>query len=446
MPVRTLCKCGATEGPRPLRRSAGRVPSVRRHRGLSQTRSVADGGTARGGYGGGRITAARSRRSRNRQPPEDDGRQAGGRGVFEHLEEAIQYFDPPSAPVPPRKKKDQTPWARRMFEALLDPSSIQWMLTLGGGLMVLGLIIWLTSLGIFKNPLVVAVAMGIGSLVILGAGWYVALETRYKMAGQALTFLGCVVLPLNLWYYHAQGLITLEGRLWQAGLACCLLYAATVYVLRDPLFMYAVEVGVSLTMLLLLGSFGHADTAVYASLVFMGLALVSIHAERAFAPDAEDVHAPQVWLAAVLVRARRNSAISLLIRCSARALYWLFEPALKLFGMRLGRELPGDPLRAGRGPVAGWRVRLRLQRPRGPPHRRVRVPGGVLCRHGASDADRRIRDQPGDADRRAGRHGAGRRLRRSVFGGRRTGTRTRAPAAGLDPQLPADRAGRLASS
>lgn len=75
-----------------------------------------------------------------------------------------------------------------MFEALLDPKSIQWTLSLGGGLMVLGLIIWLASLGVFDNPLVVAVAMGAGSLVVLGAGWYVSLETRYKLAGQASPF------------------------------------------------------------------------------------------------------------------------------------------------------------------------------------------------------------------------------------------------------------------
>ena len=84
---------------------------------------------------------------------------------------------------------------RRMFEALLDPRSIQWMLTLGGGLFVLGLLIWLVSWGVFQNPAILAVALGIGTLAIVGAGWWVVLTTRFRIAGQALTFLGCVVAP-----------------------------------------------------------------------------------------------------------------------------------------------------------------------------------------------------------------------------------------------------------
>jgi hypothetical protein len=128
---------------------------------------------------------------------------------------------------------------QRMFEALLDPRSIQWMLTIGGGLCVLGLIVWLVSLGIFEDPRVLAAALGAGTLVILGAGWFVALRTRFRIAGQALTFLGCVVAPLNLWFYHTQNLVTVDGHIWVGGVACCLLYAVTVVELRDGIFMYA---------------------------------------------------------------------------------------------------------------------------------------------------------------------------------------------------------------
>ena len=60
------------------------------------------------------------------------------------------------------------------------------MLMLGGGLLVLGAIIWLVSLGIFKDPKVLATAMGFGSLAILGGGWWLELKTRFKTAGQAL--------------------------------------------------------------------------------------------------------------------------------------------------------------------------------------------------------------------------------------------------------------------
>lgn len=52
--------------------------------------------------------------------------------------------------------------------------SIQWMLMIGGGLCVLGLIVWLVSLGVFKDPHVLAGVLGVGTLAILGAGWYVA--------------------------------------------------------------------------------------------------------------------------------------------------------------------------------------------------------------------------------------------------------------------------------
>lgn len=200
--------------------------------------------------------------------------------------EIRQFFDPPSAP-PQAGKPPRAVSLQRMFEALLDPRSIQWMLTLGGGLCVLGLIVWLTSLGIFENKLVLAAVMGVGSLAILGAGWWVSLKTRFRIAGQALTFLGCVVAPLNLWYYAHVDLVSVDDHLWIGGLICCLLYAATVYVLRDPLFVYAVEAGATLTLTLLLAEFGMASDTSCLALILMALGLVSIHAERAFPPTGE---------------------------------------------------------------------------------------------------------------------------------------------------------------
>ena len=101
--------------------------------------------------------------------------------------------------------------------------------------------------------------MGICSLAILAAGWWVSLKTRFRIAGQALTFLGCIVAPLNLWFYAHVDLVSLDDLLWIGGLVCCLLYAATVYVLRDALFIYAVEAGATLTLTLLLAEFGEAS-------------------------------------------------------------------------------------------------------------------------------------------------------------------------------------------
>ncbi len=200
--------------------------------------------------------------------------------------EIDQFFDPPSAP--PKGDSPKTSLSlRRMFEALLDPRSIQWMLTLGGGLCVLGLIVWLTSLGIFENKLVLATATGLGSLAVLGAGWWIRLRTRFRIAGQALTFLGCILAPLNLWFYAHMDLVSVENHLWIGGLACCLLYIATVYVLRDPLFVYAVEAGATLTLTLLLAEFGRASDTSCLALTLMVLGLISIHAERAFSTEGE---------------------------------------------------------------------------------------------------------------------------------------------------------------
>lgn len=200
--------------------------------------------------------------------------------------EIHQFFDPPSA-APMADGSPTSLSLRRMFEALLDPRSIQWMLTLGGGLCVLGLIVWLTSLGIFENKLVLATATGLGSLAVLGGGWWIRLRTHFRIAGQALTFLGCILAPLNLWFYAHMDLVSVENHLWIGGLACCLLYIATVYVLRDPLFVYAVEAGATLTLALLLAEFGKASDTSWLALTLMALGFVSIHAERAFSADGE---------------------------------------------------------------------------------------------------------------------------------------------------------------
>lgn len=104
-----------------------------------------------------------------------------------------EYREPPKKPIPPKPKRTIS-WGK-MFEALLDPRSIQWMLAIGGALGVLGLLIWLGSLGIFENKLVLAVAMGIGTAAVIAAGWWMVLKTRYQTAGRALTMLGCQQFP-----------------------------------------------------------------------------------------------------------------------------------------------------------------------------------------------------------------------------------------------------------
>ena len=263
------------------------------------------------------------------EPPSPSAREAVGTGQStaqepEQAVEITEFLDPPSASV---KDEKESAWLQTMLEALLDPRSIQWMLILGGGLGVLGLLIWLTTWGIFENPLVLAAALGIGSLAILATGWFIVLKTRYKVAGQAVTFLGCVVAPLNLWFWHAQSIVTLDGHLWVGGLVCCLLYAATVYILRDPLFMYAVEAGITLTVGLLLAEVGMVSELSPLCLVLMGLGLASIHAERAFAPDGVFARArfgmPLFWSGHVQL------AASLLILLGTQAANWLLGTSLR---------------------------------------------------------------------------------------------------------------------
>lgn len=179
-------------------------------------------------------------------------------------------------------------WGQRMLTALLDPRSIQWLLALGGGLMVLGGLIWLISRGALQQPLVAAAILGVGSFAVLGSGWWLALKTRYQMAGRALTFLGCVCLSLNLWFYHAQDLLPLDRGLWMAAVVCVVVYVATVRLLRDPLFLYAVQAGVTLTAVLLLGNFGHADSATHLSVLLMTLAMISIHGRLGFPEGKEE--------------------------------------------------------------------------------------------------------------------------------------------------------------
>jgi len=172
-----------------------------------------------------------------------------GKSVQAFPHEASPHAPSTPPPLPPTL-------SQKILQTLLDPRSIQWMLMIGGGLSVLGLLIYLVSIGLFDNPIYAATALGLGSIALLASGWGVVIRTHYRTAGQALTFLACVILPLNLWFYDAQGLLLVENNLWLAGLACCTLYVATVYVLRDPMFLYAVEAGITLTVMLFLGHRG----------------------------------------------------------------------------------------------------------------------------------------------------------------------------------------------
>lgn len=195
----------------------------------------------------------------------------------------------PAPDAPPPEPKVVPPARNRLLEILLDPRSLQHLMTFGAGLLVLGLVVWMWAVGIFENKLVVAGAMGAGTVALLAGGWALLKLTRHEIAGHAVTLLACFVMPLNLWFYHAQGLVTLEGHLWMAGVVCCALYAATALVLRRASFVYVAVMGITLTGLLILAD-EHVQklweiAAPSTMLVIIGM--LCIHAERAFPLEGE---------------------------------------------------------------------------------------------------------------------------------------------------------------
>ncbi len=151
-------------------------------------------------------------------------------------------------------------------------------------MIVLGLVIALIAAGVFENPVYVAVLLTLGNAALLAAGWAVILRTRFQNAGRAVTLLACLVMPLNLWFYNYNQIITLDDHLWVAALFCCIIYTASAYVLKDALFVYVLVAGVTLTGLLILAQVKHFGEVYAPSAMLVFLALICLHAERAF-PD-----------------------------------------------------------------------------------------------------------------------------------------------------------------
>ncbi len=177
---------------------------------------------------------------------------------------------------------------RRLLEVLLDPRTLQGLMLVGGGLLVIGLVIWLWSVGVFANRLVVASCLGAASAALLGAGLAGFHYTRYKTASKGITLLGCLVMPLNLWFYDAQGLITLDqgGHLWIPALVCVAVYVLVARLLADPWFVHVIVGGVTMTGMLFLADrqVGRFWEIVPPSSFLVILGMLCIHLERAFAP------------------------------------------------------------------------------------------------------------------------------------------------------------------
>ncbi len=71
--------------------------------------------------------------------------------------------------------------------------------------------------------------------------------------------------------------------MWLAALVCCVLYAAAAAVLEDPVFVYVLIAGVTLTGSLILADLHKLMQVAPPATMLVALGLLSLHAERAFA-------------------------------------------------------------------------------------------------------------------------------------------------------------------
>lgn len=185
------------------------------------------------------------------------------------------------APATPPTPVAETQPRRSILEMLLDPRSIQWLMGLGGALMVVGIVILLWVNHYFTPP-VMAMVMGATNIAVLIGGWAVIRKTRYQLVGKGLTLLACLVMPLNLWYYHAQSLLTLDGHLWVAAVVISALYAASAWTLKDEMFVFVFSAGVAMTGLLILADMQKFVEIAAPATLLVVLGLAGIHSERVF--------------------------------------------------------------------------------------------------------------------------------------------------------------------
>ena len=218
------------------------------------------------------------------------------------------------------------------IEQILSPQSLQWMMLSGGGLLVIGFVVWLWSAGVFEHPMVICGAVGAVTIGLLGSGVAMVRFTRHQLAGRGIALLGSIALPLNLWLYDAQGLVTLEqgGHLWIPAALFCLIYAAVARVLRDSTFVYALVGGVVLTGMLFLAdrTVGQFWALMPPVTFLVVIGWVSAFAERLFVDDDGDFSRKNFGLAfhrAGLIVVAAGLTLLLGGHLAAVQTYWLFD-------------------------------------------------------------------------------------------------------------------------
>ena len=227
------------------------------------------------------------------------------------------------------EKAAPAPARRSLLEILLDPRSIHWLLGSGGALFVIGIVILLWA-NDYLTPPVMAVTMGVSNIAVLLAGWGVMLKTRYHFTGKAITLLACFIMPLNLWYYHANGLVTVADHLWVAALFISGFYAVSAYVLKDELFVYILMGGVTMTGLLMLASIEPSPEYFWEiaspSSFLVVLGVLALHLERTF-PPTDGPFSRKKFGMAFFWSGQALLAAGLLLLLSAQAAGdWLWKP------------------------------------------------------------------------------------------------------------------------
>ena len=171
-----------------------------------------------------------------------------------------------------------------LVERLLSKQSLDRMMFCGGSMLVVGFAVWLWSIGLFENPLILAGSVGLANLTILGLGLWMYLGTSYKFTGRGIAFLGSLLLPLNLWLYESQQLISIAdgGQLWIPALIISILYAGITRLTRDPIFVFTFVGGVALTGLLFLAGTPILWSMLPIATLLVALGIVCIHADAWF--------------------------------------------------------------------------------------------------------------------------------------------------------------------
>lgn len=253
--------------------------------------------------------------------------------------ESASSSEPPADEAQPGPKRVGPPplprgLRRNWIEVLLDPQSIQWMLATGGLLLIVGLVIYLASVGLFENRVFVAVGMGLANLAVLAGGWWLLLKTRLHLAGRAVTLLACLAMPLHLWFYHSQGLMSVDGRLWIPAVLMCGLYAASAWALKDRMFVYVLSGGVTLTGLLILSDLGLFAQIAAPSVLLMVLGLAAIHVYHVFVDDESSPFSRKHFGTAFFTSGLVLVTGSLALLLGAQLLGWFWEPFFSQLHLR----------------------------------------------------------------------------------------------------------------